>query len=330
MTRNNRTCVRLAALGFVLGLTFHASGQFLDTSKTPAVPTAESTGANEALLQQLMSASEGPIPIRPGDVYTVSIFGIENYDAKGRVGNDGVVILPLVGPITLAGLTPSQAQQAIAEKLKNDGVVLNPQVNFLLTDSPSQTVAVTGEVNRAGAFPCFGRHQLYEFIARAEGFKNTAGHTVTLIRPSLSSPVQIPLGPDPSKAAFASIPVFAGDTIIVPSVGVVYVVGALKAQGMFPLRAYSPTTALQAVALAGGAGYEAQLDSSVIVRKLPTGSVELAIHLHRIMKGKEQDVPLQPNDILLVPTGQMKAAIKGGAASLAGSLASAYIYSHQF
>ena len=49
--------------------------------------------------------------------------------------------------------------------------------------------------------------------------------------------------------------------------------------------------------------------------------------LKAIMEGKASDMAMQDQDILMLPTSQIKAAIKGGGAALIVSVASAFIYS---
>ena len=295
--------------------------QLVDASLPPVAQSGPRAPTN---LIKLMLATPPALTLKAGDMYEVKLFPIDLYEAKGRIESDGSAVLPLVGRVVLSGLTVNQAQEAIRERLQLNGQVIDPQVNFVVTEQPSETVSVSGELMRPGVFPALGSHRLYDYIAKAEGLKPTAGHTITLIRAGRT--YTIPLDPDPATAGDEDVPIFAGDAIIVPLAGVVYIVGAVKTQGGYPLKTGSPTTALELVALGGGVGFEAQLNGAVLVRKTAAGSVEIPVHLRAIMRGKEIDPPVLPNDILLVPTDAMKAAIKGGAANLAGSLVAAVLY----
>ena len=87
--------------------------------------------------------------------------------------------------------------------------------------------------------------------------RRTAGlQRVTSLRstvPAWRSRSSIDLGTDPAKSALADIPIFPRDTIIVPRVGVVYLLGAFKTQGAIPLQQNSPMTLMKVAALTGGA-----------------------------------------------------------------------------
>jgi len=82
------------------------------------------------------------------------------------------------------------------------------------------------------------------------------------------------------------------------------VLGEVKAPGVYPLPFGGTTTLLQAIAGAGGFTDLASPDRVRIVRKLPNGrQTTLKIRVSDLLdgKGKQQDVPLEPNDVVMVP-----------------------------
>lgn len=84
----------------------------------------------------------------------------------------------------------------------------------------------------------------------------------------------------------------------------VTVLGEVKAPGVYPLPFGGTTTLLQAIAGAGGFTDLASPDRVRIVRKLPNGrQTTLKIRVSDLLdgKGKQQDVPLEPNDVVMVP-----------------------------
>ena len=84
----------------------------------------------------------------------------------------------------------------------------------------------------------------------------------------------------------------------------VTVLGEVKAPGVYPLPFGGTTTLLQAIAGAGGFTDLASPDRVRIVRKLPDGrQTTLKIRVSDLLdgKGKQQDVPLEPNDVVMVP-----------------------------
>jgi hypothetical protein len=58
----------------------------------------------------------------------------------------------------------------------------------------------------------------------------------------------------------------------------------------------------------------------VIIRTLPDSQrVEISLDLKRVMEGKEKDVALSSDDVLLVPANGFKAGLSAGGASVAAS-----------
>ena len=78
--------------------------------------------------------------------------------------------------------------------------------------------------------------------------------------------------------------------------------------------------------MAGGAGYEAKLNKTVIIRNDDGRQTEIPFGINKGVSKPLNDIALRSNDIVYVPTGSAKAAVKGGAASLAVALASAALY----
>jgi polysaccharide export outer membrane protein len=301
-------------------------GQYMGPS--PSVPFGSEAAVDISELDRLLTATEPAKVLQVDDVFTVQVYGIKDFNLQRRVGADGTVSLPLIGLLPLRGLTVEQLEQKIAGELRSGEFVQEPQVAVTVVSQPSLTVTLVGEVVKPGTFAALGRHTLGDYLAQAGGLKDTASSTVTLIRPGVADPIRVPLGPDPSFSRYAGIAIFPGDEIRVGKVGMFYVVGAFKNQGAYPLKNTTPTTVMNAIAVAGGVGYEASSSEARIYRTNSGRRVEINIDAGEIIKGKAEDISLRADDILFIPTNKMKAAIKGGGASLAVALASAYIYAH--
>jgi polysaccharide export outer membrane protein len=103
----------------------------------------------------------------------------------------------------------------------------------------------------------------------------------------------------------------AGDIVTVPHTGIVYVLGAVGRPGGFVLandRGHMST--LKVLALAGGLNRTARSDHTVIVRKDTQGhQYEVAVNLKKVMQRQDEDVLLQPSDILYVPNSPGKQAM---------------------
>ncbi len=273
------------------------------------------------------------------DLIAVRIYGSLDYTPTARVGQDGTVQLPLIGAVQVAGLTLHQAQELVAQKLMSSGMYRDPQVSIQITESPNQIATVVGELH--GIVPIIGERRLYDVLAAVSGgglpntattvvvggggIPTTASHIITINRYGQTEPITVDLGTDPAKSAFANIPIFPRDTIIVPRVGVVYVLGAFKTQGAIPFQQNSPLTLMKVAALAGGPGFEGQASDLRIIRSVGVDRQVVHVDVKKVMDGRTPDPVLEPEDIVFLPTNSMKAAIKSGGISTLLGIASILI-----
>lgn len=322
----------LAAI-LITGIVSSVPAQSVNAS-LPAKLPSDTELPNLAELQSLLHAKRPPLVFQTDDLISIQVFGIETYAEKQRVSDDGTVILPLIGRTQVAGLTTEQLQASIARALGDKGMVRDAQVTVISDLRPTEVVSVLGNVTKPGTFPAVGNLTLADYLSEAGGFvesasggpNSPASYTVSLIRPGLDGPVRVPLGVQSSDSPWGSIPVFAGDQIRVDKVGVVYAVGAFRTQGGFQLKNSTRTTVAQLIALAGGIGYEGAFGDSHIVRKQGGQQTIIDINVSKILKGTAPDLVLQPDDIVFVPTNELKAMIKGGGPGLLISVDTAAIY----
>ena len=319
----------------ISSLGMHSFGQSVNAS-LPAKLSSDSDLPDLSQLQALLNAKRPPLVFQTDDVLSVQVYGIETYADKQRVGDDGTIVFPLIGRTMVAGLTTEQLQARIATALADKGMVRDAQVTIISEMRPSDVVSVLGDVNKPGIFSATGSLTLADYLSQASGFvesssagqstNSPASYTVSLLRPSLGNPIPVPLGPELGTSTWSRIPVFAGDQIRVDKVGVVYAVGAFKTQGSYQLKNATRTTVAQLIALAGGVGYEAASAQSHVVRRQNGQQTLIDINVAKILKGTAPDLTLQPDDILFVPTNQMKAAIKGGGPGIVASIADAALF----
>ena len=84
----------------------------------------------------------------------------------------------------------------------------------------------------------------------------------------------------------------------------IVLMGEVEKPGVYPLPFGEPMTLLQAIAGAGGFTELASPDRVRIVRRMPDGhQTTLKIRVSDLLggKGKQQDIPLEPNDVIMVP-----------------------------
>ena len=245
-----------------------------------------------------------------GDVITVRVFGPGDYSPTVPVGVDGKVQLPLIGVVSLQGLTVTAAEALIAQKLIDAGMFRDPQVTIQLVEGPRATVSVIGETH--GIVPIIGERRLLDVLAAAGGLPASASHVITINRPGLDQPIVVDLGTDPARSALANIPIFGGDTIVTARVGVVYVLGAFKTAGAIPLQQNSPLTLLQVASLSGGPNFEGDYNDLRIIRTTGNQRTLVKVDIKKVMYGKAPDPVLQADDVVFLPTNTLKSVLKSG------------------
>ena len=146
-----------------------------DGPQTPANATAAQT----------TRASSGPHDYRlhPLDTIQINVFNEENLSVKARISAHGTINYPLLGTVRVAGLTITETENLLKERLGHDYLV-NPQVSVLV-DQTNRRVFLLGQVRSPGAieFPPDEPLTLLQAIARAGGFTAiAASDRVSIIR----------------------------------------------------------------------------------------------------------------------------------------------------
>ncbi len=286
----------------------------------PAPTKADSPNPdNKSLVQRapIEQRPGSPITLNPGDLIGVSVYGVPDYKLSARIAGDGMVDLPLIGGVHLAGMTVQEAQRTVADKLISEKMILYPDVLISVQDSSVDIIGVMGEVNSPKAIPAFAPLSLLDALSAAGGLKGDASHSISILRKNVPEPLLVDLNSNPANALSQNVPLYPGDRVLVPRVGVVYVVGAVMHPGAYPIAPDTPMTVMQVITLSGGAGFQALSSEARIIRTTGATRREIRIDLGKISKGKAPDPILQSDDIVMVPTNYIKAAIKGGGIGIA-------------
>jgi len=95
----------------------------------------------------LANAAEG-YTLHQGDILQVSVWGEEKLQEPSLVLPDGSITYPLAGNVKVVGLTATQVEAEIAEKLKP--FLPDPHVSVVITSIEGNKVYVMGKVNTPG------------------------------------------------------------------------------------------------------------------------------------------------------------------------------------
>ena len=261
--------------------------------------------------QAILYPGQRDIVLTIGDSISIRLFSDAKYNSQVRINNDGTVLLPLIGIVHLEGLTVTQAEDLIAEKLESAGMYRNPQVTLQIAEGPNAVVTVIGEVH--AVVPVMGTRHLLDVLSSAGGLPPTASHVITINRPGVAKPIVVDLGTDPMLSSLGNIPVFPGDTIVVSRIGIVYMLGSFTSPlGTIPLNAYTPLTLTEATALAGGYKWEGKFTDLRIIRTVGDHRTVAVYDIKKVLNGKVPDPILQPNDIVYLPPVPFKQFITSG------------------
>ncbi len=249
----------------------------------------------------LEAPSAGPVPsdyiLGPGDSVRVQLFGNVNGIYDHEVTRDGILNLPEIGPVNVAGIRFSEFRKDLEERVKQ--MLIGTQVSVTMGPLRTIRVFVLGDVNRPGSYVVSGLATVSAALYQSGGVSDVgtlrniqlkrAGKVVSrfdvyslLIRGDTSGDVRLQ----------------PGDVVFVPPVGnTVAVGGAVKRPAIYEYR--GAADAADAVMLAGGLSSDAFEQGARIERIDEDGGRSvLAVDLS---DDASAAIKLRGGDTLLVP-----------------------------
>jgi polysaccharide export outer membrane protein len=264
-------------------------------------PLSVSSKTTNGVLQEAVSAGKlQDLHIGIGDLLQVTMFGTQDFNADFRVSSSGDISLPPLGLVHVAGLSTSEAEKSIEHQLVEGGFYREPRVSVFEKEYVTQGVSILGEVKNPGVYALLADRHLLDLLSQAGGLTPNASKTVSVTHAGQSTPGVVTLSPDPELATTSNPAILTGDTIVVATAGVVYVIGNVNKPGGYPMTD-NQLTVLQALALAGGNSPMAALDKAQIVRQAKGAREAVPISVKNILAGRNKDIRLQPQDILFIP-----------------------------
>lgn len=241
-------------------------GAFLLTACSNTKPPAATIAAPQAAPDANDAAPS--LALGAGDTVDVKVYGSPELSTTTYVADNGTVTIPLAGAVKVAGLTPNQAAQAVAEALKKGQYLRNPQVTVLVTKYRSQQVSVLGAVKTPGRYPIESKTTVLDLLASAGGTTDNSAKTIYLLHTTSTGTAQrfaidlLNLG-DPSKP-IQKFWVRGGDTVFVPDAPQFYIYGEVHTPNQYRLE--PGMTVLQAISRGGGLT-DKGTDSGVTIRR---------------------------------------------------------------
>jgi polysaccharide export outer membrane protein len=257
----------------------------------------------------LMSQTQPPSEYRVGskDVLQIDVYGVDSLrNLEVTVSEVGKITLPLLGEVDVNGLTKSEVEQKLVGLL-SQSILRNPQVTVLIKSYQSKVVYLIGAFQKPGVYPLLSRQTLLETIVQAGGPAINAGKEVIVVRKQdggEGNSLRLSLEDLMYNVdARFDIPLQPNDIINIPADRevVIYVLGAVKSPGALTVKLSSVPSLLKAITKAGGFSDRAN-QGDVRIRRTDARGVEkeIKVNARDIIRGKKKDVPLEPEDVIIV------------------------------
>jgi polysaccharide export outer membrane protein len=157
------------------------------------------------------------IRITPGDSVAVSVWGYPEFSTRTIVRPSGTIVVPLLGELTLVGLTRDQFTSLVRERLEQ---FVQGEIRLTVeVIPPSPTIIIVGAVSRPGNYPLTKEAPLLYVISLAGGWTPAADlRDVRIIRRSQAQrPISVDLIARLEMNETYMIPnVLPGDAILIP------------------------------------------------------------------------------------------------------------------
>src|SRR5579859_1238362 len=116
-----------------------------------------------------------------GDLLDIIVFETPELSGRFRVNLKGDILLPLAGTLHVAGSMLSEITDAVTQRYKDAGILVNPQVTVFVAEYTRRTITISGEVRAPGLYPVTSPRTLIDTLTMAGGLSDTASRTVSIV-----------------------------------------------------------------------------------------------------------------------------------------------------
>ncbi len=277
------------------------------TASVPA-PTAEADEPGDYLLGA-------------GDLITVTVFETPDLNSEARVSSRGFVSLPLINNVQVANLTAAEAEQKI-EDLYKRSYLHDPHVTVYIKEHMSKQITLVGALQKPGTYDYVAKRRLLDVIAIANGLTDKAGAMAYVNRQDESAGKYVNYLVDLNALIkqgnmTQNMVIRGGDVIFVPEAGQVFVDGAVRKPGTYPI-SHNKMTVAEGIALAGGLASYANDDSIKLIRYMGEGKQReiISISYSDLQGGLGDKLLLEDQDIIFAESSALGTLISGSGFSL--------------
>jgi polysaccharide export outer membrane protein len=251
-----------------------------------------------SLFPAAAQVSSDPV-LKVNDTIRIEVYNEPELNTTAKILKSGEVVLQFIGPVKVAGLTVSKANETIHALYAKDYLV-DPKLTVTVAAYSEDFISVIGAVASPGQFalPASGKLDLAAALAMAGGATadaDPAGVTVTRIGGKTSTH---PLASIQGGTPVALLP---GDRVFVKRSAfhgkVAYIFGEVRRTGPVAFPASGKLDLIEAIAQAGS---YTELGDAKKVRVNRNGQVT-TINLKEMTEKGNQRYFLLPEDIVTVP-----------------------------
>jgi polysaccharide export outer membrane protein len=273
-----------------------------------------------SLLTPSLLHAESSYRVGPEDVLKIRVARHEDMGTEAVVLQDGSVMLPVVGTLTVTGLTVEQIRDQVVQGLRKK--LVNPEVSIEVSHPRPQRIFVSGAVKLAQPLDWKEGWRITEALANAGGLtvlpEVARGTLFRLPDQTLTLDLaRIYVDQDPT----ANLRLQPGDVIDIqePPTVRIYVSGQVQKSGVYDLtRGRGP---VEALSLASGQTQNAALSKAYVQKK---DGRKIYVDLSRMLNhgapadahgaggaGSGAEVVMEAGDELVIPENTTKVAVLG-------------------
>jgi polysaccharide export outer membrane protein len=189
--------------------------------EAPATHGASASGSAASIERPIQRNVSDEYRIGEGDVIQVSVWGERDASVGSVVVRpDGMITMPLIKDVRIAGLSPAEAEKTIAEPLSK--LIKAADVTVIVNQINSKKVfMVGGGIKKEGPIPYTYRMTVMQAISEAGGLTDYAKRKkIYVLRNENGRQFKLPFAYDAvlnGEHMELNIPLLPGDTLVVPN-----------------------------------------------------------------------------------------------------------------
>ena len=326
----------MSLMRFVCYVVALCAGSLAWAQVQPPTPPAGQNSPNQAPPNQAAPIGQGgagprelpPDSIRPNYVLGSNDQILIRVDPPGsadeindkpfRIDADGNVNLPLLGRLHASGMSVQELENDLVRRLRE--YIREPQVIINVTQFHSAPVFFQGAFRAPGIYSLQGNRTLMEMLTQIGGLQPNAARQITITRRAEYGTIPLPEAVEDPERKISTVEVSIAslqqnvnpaedivlqpyDVIRVERAEQVYLTGDVAKTGGVELGERESVSIVQALAMSGGFGPDAVKDKVRILRPVLNTNrrAVIVVDVKRVLDGKENDIPLLPNDVVYIP-----------------------------